>query len=54
MEERARAIEAKFDQNEDLKQTLIMTAPAKLMNFVRRSKLELNEPLMSVRKKFQE
>ena len=54
LEERARAIEAKFDQNEDLKQTLIMTAPAKLMNFVRRSKLELNEPLMSVRKKFQE
>jgi len=54
LEERARAIEAKFDQNEDLKQTLIMTAPAKLMNFVRRSKLELNEPLMSIRKKFQE
>ena len=52
LEERALAIEAKFEQNEDLKQILIMTTPAKLMNFIRRSNLELNEPLMSIRKKF--
>jgi len=52
LEELARAIEAKFEQNEDLKQTLILTHPAKLVNFAKRSKSELNEPLMSLRKKY--
>ena len=54
LEERAKAIEAKIEQNEDLKQILLMTAPAKLVDFVRRSKSEINEPLMSIRKKFAE
>ena len=54
LEERAKAIEAKIEQNEDLKQVLLMTAPAKLVDFVRRSKTEINEPLMSIRKKFLE
>jgi hypothetical protein len=54
LEERARAIEAKFEQNEDLRQVLLMTTPAKLMDFVRRSKSEMNEPLMSLRRKYQE
>jgi len=54
LEERIRAIDAKFDQNEDLKQILLLTLSAKLMNFIRRSNLELNEPLMSLRKKYQD
>ena len=54
LEERSRAIEAKFQQNEDIKQVLFMTGNAKLVDFIRRSKHELNEPLMSIRKKLQE
>jgi predicted NAD-dependent protein-ADP-ribosyltransferase YbiA (DUF1768 family) len=51
-EERKRALEAKFQQNADLKETLKMTRMAKLMNFVRHSAAEIDADLMYLRKTF--
>lgn len=51
-EERKRALEAKFQQNADLKETLKLTHMAKLMNFVRHSVAEIDTDLMYLRKTF--
>jgi predicted NAD-dependent protein-ADP-ribosyltransferase YbiA (DUF1768 family) len=48
--ERKNAIKAKFQQNEDLKKTLIKTKDAKLLHFVRGQEPEIDKILMEVRK----
>jgi predicted NAD-dependent protein-ADP-ribosyltransferase YbiA (DUF1768 family) len=48
--ERKNAIKAKFQQNEDLKRTLIKTKDAKLLHFVRGQEPEIDKILMEVRK----
>jgi hypothetical protein len=49
-EERERAVSAKFSQNEDLKQMLLLTQNALLTQFVRRNPAKKDIILMSVRK----
>ena len=49
-EERERAVSAKFSQNEDLKQLLLLTKNALLTQFVRRNPAKNDIILMSVRK----
>lgn len=49
--ERANALLAKFDQNDDLKHMLIHTRNAKLLHFVRGSEPEIDVLLMETRKK---
>jgi predicted NAD-dependent protein-ADP-ribosyltransferase YbiA (DUF1768 family) len=51
-EERERAVSAKFSQNEDLKQMLLLTQNALLTQFVRRNPAKKDIILMSVRKSF--
>jgi predicted NAD-dependent protein-ADP-ribosyltransferase YbiA (DUF1768 family) len=47
--ERTNAVKAKFEQNEDLKKTLLSTKKAKLLHFVRGSEPEIDTVLMKVR-----
>ena len=49
-EERERAISAKFSQNEDLKQMLLLTKNALLMEFIRRNPAKKDIILMGVRR----
>jgi predicted NAD-dependent protein-ADP-ribosyltransferase YbiA (DUF1768 family) len=51
-EERKRALEAKFQQNSDLKEILKLTRTAKLMGFIRHSTSEIDIDLMNLRKTF--
>jgi predicted NAD-dependent protein-ADP-ribosyltransferase YbiA (DUF1768 family) len=51
LEEKKKAIEAKFTQNDDLKQLLLMTVPAKLVHFKRGNAPETDIELMEIRKK---
>ena len=51
LEEKKKAIEAKFTQNEELKRLLIMTNPAKLVHFKRGNSPETDIELMEIRKK---
>jgi predicted NAD-dependent protein-ADP-ribosyltransferase YbiA (DUF1768 family) len=51
-EERKRALEAKFQQNSDLKEILKLTRMAKLMVFIRHSTSEIDIDLMNLRKTF--
>jgi predicted NAD-dependent protein-ADP-ribosyltransferase YbiA (DUF1768 family) len=50
--ERTKAVKAKFEQNEDLKKTLLSTKKAKLLHFVRGSEPEIDTVLMQVRQGF--
>jgi predicted NAD-dependent protein-ADP-ribosyltransferase YbiA (DUF1768 family) len=50
--ERTNAVKAKFEQNEDLKKTLLSTKKAKLLHFVRGSEPEIDTVLMQVRQGF--
>jgi hypothetical protein len=52
IEERKNALEAKFQQNADLKEILRLTRLAKLMIFARHSSAEIDVPLMQLRKTF--
>lgn len=52
VQENQNAIKAKFDQNDELKQLLIHTYPAKLTLFRRGRKAELAKDLMIIRKKY--
>lgn len=54
IEERTEALRAKFQQNIDLREMLLLTYPAKLTHFVRRSPAEVDEPLMRIRKEISE
>lgn len=47
--ERTKAVTAKFQQNEDMKKTLLSTKKAKLLHFVRGSEPEIDIILMKVR-----
>lgn len=47
--ERTKAVTAKFQQNEDMKKTLLSTKKAKLLHFVRGSEPEIDTVLMKVR-----
>ena len=47
--ERTKAVTAKFQQNEDIKKTLLSTKKAKLLHFVRGSEPEIDTVLMKVR-----
>jgi len=49
-EERERAVSAKFNQNEDLKQMLLLTKNALLMEFIRRNPAKKDIILMGVRR----
>jgi predicted NAD-dependent protein-ADP-ribosyltransferase YbiA (DUF1768 family) len=49
--ERELALEAKFTQNEDMKQLLLATRNAKLMHFIRGQPAEPDHLLMKVRQK---
>lgn len=51
-EVRKNALEAKFQQNADLKETLKLTKTAKLMIFIRHSSAEIDTDLMYLRKTF--
>ena len=50
IEEREKAVKAKFEQNEELKNILIKTYPARLDKFTRGSKPSTDEIVMQVRK----
>lgn len=52
VEEKQKAIEAKFEQNEDLKEMLINTYPAKLLHFKRGKPSTLSNDVLKIRKKF--
>jgi predicted NAD-dependent protein-ADP-ribosyltransferase YbiA (DUF1768 family) len=47
--ERTKAVTSKFQQNEDMKKTLLSTKKAKLLHFVRGSEPEIDTVLMKVR-----
>jgi len=47
--ERTNAVKAKFEQNEDLKKTLLSTKKAKLLHFVRGSEPEIDTVVMKMR-----
>jgi predicted NAD-dependent protein-ADP-ribosyltransferase YbiA (DUF1768 family) len=47
--ERTKAVKAKFEQNEDLKKTLLSTKKAKLLHFVRGSEPEIDTVVMKIR-----
>ena len=49
--ERERALDAKFTQNNDLKQALMETQHAKLIQFRRGKEPVIDEPLMKLRNK---
>jgi hypothetical protein len=49
MDERMKALKAKFDQNLDLKRVLNLTKPAQLMQFVRAQPPKPDVALMSIR-----
>jgi predicted NAD-dependent protein-ADP-ribosyltransferase YbiA (DUF1768 family) len=51
LEEKKKAIEAKFSQHEELKKMLLSTAPAKLVHFKRGSSPETDVELMEIRRK---
>ena len=48
--ERLDAVRAKFSQNADLKQMLLLTKKAKLMHFIRGAPAEADHVLMTVRR----
>ena len=52
LEERELAMRSKFEQNLDLKELLIATYPAKLLNFKRGKEPEVRMSLMKLRKEF--
>lgn len=54
IKERMDALRAKFQQNIDLRELLFLTNPAKLTHFIRRSPVEIDEPLMRIRKELME
>lgn len=53
-QERQIALKSKFEQNMDLKEVLLLTQSAKLVNFVRQAPVEIDADLMNLRITFQE
>ena len=53
-QERQEALKAKFEGNLDLKEILLLTQSAKLVNFVRQAPAEIDSDLMNLRRTFQE